>query len=185
MSIFEAVTRGELTPEQGAVLMMKERDTMTKAILKKIWAFIQTLNRSKVVNGIGAFFALVIPVLLVVVKGLPPAWSVTLLLASAVGVLARAQYIWQQVIPLLDGSSVVQVKPPTNSGQAALVSVAMDPSQVASNRASVIPSSQLDDTAIHGVPATDADDVITGTIRPPRGVVIVPPKPVPRDPTKT
>jgi hypothetical protein len=104
-----------------------------------IWNFIKTLNRSKVVNGMGAFFALAIPVLVVVGQNLPASWKVTLLVASAVGVLSRAQYLFQRVVPLLDGSSVVQVKPPTVSGTPSLVSVAMDPSQVATNKASVIP----------------------------------------------
>jgi hypothetical protein len=97
-----------------------------KALLAAIWKQVQALNRSKVVNGIGAFFALATPVLLVVVKGLPPAWSVTLLIASAIGVLSRAQYIWQQVVPLLDGSSVVQVKPPTPGVAPSLLAVAQD-----------------------------------------------------------
>jgi hypothetical protein len=136
--------------------------------------FIKTLNRSKVVNGIGAFFALAIPVLLVVLKGLPPGWSVTLLIASAVGVLSRAQFIWQQVIPLLDGSAVVQVKPPTSPGTPSLVVVAADPSQVASNRASVIPVAPM--------PTQSAEDITKPV--PPRGVVIKPTLP-PNDPTKT
>ena len=87
------------------------------------------------------------------------------------------------IIPLMDGSAVVQVRPPTDAGPPSLVSVALDPSQVASNRGSVVPSSQLDVTAIHGVPAANADDAITGTIRPPKGVYIKPT--TPNNPTKT
>ena len=44
-----------------------------------------------------------------------------------------------KIISLLDGSSVVQVAPPTQAGAPALASVAMDPSQVATNSASVTP----------------------------------------------
>lgn len=131
--IFEAVAASRMTPEEGASMMLENRNGKG-TMFTKILNFLKTLNRSKVVNGIGAFFALVIPVLLVIVKGLPPAWSVTLLIASVVGVLSRAQYIFQQVVPLLDGSSVVQVKPPTpswaNGVQASLVLVAVNPQQV-------------------------------------------------------
>jgi hypothetical protein len=102
-----------------------------RVLFTAIWNFLKTLNRSKVVNGVGAFFALAIPVLVVVGQNLPASWKVTLLVASAVGVLSRLQYVFQKIIPLLDGSSVVQIKPPTSAGQASLVSVAVDPSQVA------------------------------------------------------
>lgn len=98
-----------------------------KAFLAAIWKQVQALNRSKVVNGIGAFFALAIPTLIVFQQNLPPTWKVTLLVASAVGVLSRAQYIWQKVVPLLDGSSVVQVKPPTVPGAKSLSQVAANP----------------------------------------------------------
>ena len=101
-----------------------------KAILSKLWSFVAALNRSKVVNGIGAFFALVVPVLIVVLQNLPPTWKVTLLIASAVGVLSRAQYIWQKVVPLLDGSSVVQVKPPAAGVVPSLFSVVKDVSSL-------------------------------------------------------
>ena len=101
-----------------------------KLLLAKLWALIAALNRSKVVNGIGAFFALAVPVLIVVGQNLPSTWKVTLLIASAVGVLSRAQYIWQKVVPLLDGSSVVQVKPPTVGVLPSLFSVASDTSKV-------------------------------------------------------
>jgi hypothetical protein len=160
-----------MTPEQGAAIMMQGRETHT---MQAIWNFIKTLNRSKVVNGIGAFFALAIPVLVVIGQNLPASWKVTLLVASAVGVLSRAQYLWQKVIPLLDGSSVVQVKPPSQAGTPSLVSVAMDPSQVATNRASVIPMAPM--------PVQSEDD-ITKPI-PPKGVVLKSTLP-PRDPTKT
>ena len=56
------------------------------------------------------------------------------MIAGVLGVLSRAQYIFQKVIPLLDGSSVVQVKPPTPSNSGAvpsLVSVAVHPRDVA------------------------------------------------------
>lgn len=98
--------------------------------MKRIADFLKTLNRSKLVNGVGAFFALAIPVLIVVGQNLPPSWKVTLLVASAVGVLSRAQYIFQKVVPLLDGSSVVQVKPPASGQVPALLSVATNVSDV-------------------------------------------------------
>ena len=103
-----------------------------KAFLIAVLNFLKTLNRSKVVNGIGAFFALAIPVLVVVGQNLPAGWKVTLVIASVLGVLSRAQYIFMKVVPLLDGSSVVQVKPPVLSygAQASLVSVAVNPSDL-------------------------------------------------------
>ena len=110
-----------------------------KALLSAIWKQVQALNRSKVVNGIGAFFALAVPVLIVVGQNLPANWKIAMLVASAVGVLSRAQYIWQKVVPLLDGSSVVQVKPPAAGVFPALLSVASDPGQVTTNTASVVP----------------------------------------------
>jgi hypothetical protein len=97
-----------------------------KALLLKLWAFIAALNRSKVVHGIGAFFALAVPVLIVVGQNLPPTWKVTLLIAAAAGVLSRAQYIWQRVVPLLDGSQVVQVKPPAIGVVPSLMAVVAD-----------------------------------------------------------
>lgn len=116
--------------------------TRIKQALAFLAAFVATLNRSKVVNGVGAFFALAVPVLVVVGQNLPPGWKVTLLVASAVGVLSRAQYIWQKVVPLLDGSSVVQVRPPTESGTPSLVSVAVDPAQVPKQPAAPLPKTE-------------------------------------------
>ena len=75
------------------------------------------------------------------------------------------------IIPLLDGSAVVQVRPPTSPGQPALVSVALDPSQVASNRGSVIPVAPMGDVPGRVFPKSD-DTPVTANIRP-----------VPRDPT--
>jgi len=135
--IFEAVARGEITAEQGAEIMMQERES--KTMKTTLWNFLKSLNRSKVVNGVGAFFALAIPVLVVVGQNLPNSWKVTLLIASAIGVLTRAQYIFQKVVPLLDGSEVVQVKPPAAGVLPALLSVASDPGQVTTNTASVVP----------------------------------------------
>jgi hypothetical protein len=112
--------------------------------MNALWSFLKSLNRSKVVNGVGAFFALAIPVLVVVGQNLPNSWKVTLLVASAVGVLTRAQYIFQKVVPLLDGSSVIQVKPPSAGEVPSLISVAVDP-------AAVMPS---------------LDDIVTKNIRP-------------------
>lgn len=103
-----------------------------KAFLTAFWNQIKALNRSKVINAIGTFFALAIPTLIIFQNNLPPGWKVTLGIASILGVLSRAQFIFQKVIPLLDGSSVVQVKPPTIGAgtQPSLVSVAVDPKQV-------------------------------------------------------
>jgi hypothetical protein len=125
MQIFTATAAGWITPEEGAQLMI-ENDRRERT-MSKVFAFLKALNRSKIVNGIGSFFALAIPVLLVVVKGLPPTWSVTLLIASAVGVLSRAQYIFQKVVPLLDGSKVIQVSPPTAGQLPVLPVVAQSP----------------------------------------------------------
>jgi hypothetical protein len=99
----------------------------------KILNFLKALNRSKVVNGLTALFALGIPVATLFKDNLPPNWKVTILIAGVLGVLSRAQYIFQKVVPLLDGSSVVQVSPPTagTGAQPSLVSVAVDPKQVA------------------------------------------------------
>ena len=148
IEIYEAVARGEITAEQGAEIMMKERESQT--MKAAIWNFLKSLNRSKIVNGVGAFFALAIPVLVVVGQNLPNSWKVTLLIASAIGVLTRAQYIFQKVVPLLDGSKVVQVSPPTIGHSPSLMSVVADTRDVPTEAA---------------VPAK-ADDVKTGSIRP-------------------
>ena len=138
-----------------------------KAILSKLWSFVAALNRSKVVNGIGAFFALVVPVLIVVLQNLPPTWKVTLLIASAVGVLSRAQYIWQKVVPLLDGSSVIQVKPATEPGVKSLSHVAADPTPFETPtpgevRVPPVPSQQPDAAPVD-LPATEKPTPIEGT----------------------
>jgi hypothetical protein len=132
MQIFEAVAARRMTPEDGASMMLdnrKKEGTMTA-----IWNFLKTLNRSKVVNGIAAFFGLVMPILALVLKWLPPDVGITLVVSSVFGVLSRAQYVFQEVVPLMDGSAVVQVKPPTPSSvsgvQASLVSVAVNPQKV-------------------------------------------------------
>jgi hypothetical protein len=115
-----------------------------------IWNFLKSLNRSKIVNGIGAFFALAIPVLVIVGQSLPPTWKIALIVAAAIGVLSRAQYVFQKVVPLLDGSKVVQVSPPTIGHSPSLMSVVADTRDVPTEAA---------------VPAK-ADDVKTGSIRP-------------------
>jgi hypothetical protein len=137
MEVFNAVAAGKMTAEQGANLLMNQRDERDP--MTAIWNFLKKLNRSKIVNGIGAFFALAIPVLVVIGQNLPAGWKVTILIAGLVGVLTRAQYIFQKVIPLLDGSSVVQIKPPSISGaQPSLVSVAVDPTDLPKGAAKVV-----------------------------------------------
>jgi hypothetical protein len=116
--------------------------------MKRITDFIKTLNRSKVVHGVGAFLAIAIPTLLMIKAEMPAESTITVFVSSVVGVLSRAQFIWQKVVPLLDGSSVIQVKPPTAGiTTPSLVMVASDPSKVA-------------------VPK-QSDDAVTGNIRPP------------------
>ncbi len=133
MEIFIATAARRMSPEEGARMMLENRNG--KGPMTAILNFIKALNRSKVVNGIAAFFALGIPVVTLFKDNLPPTWRVTILIAAVLGVLSRAQYIFMKVVPLLDGSSVVQVKPPTPTSvsgvQPSLVSVAADPKTVA------------------------------------------------------
>jgi len=97
-----------------------------KAILSAIWKAILALNRSKVVHAVGVFFAVGLPVLATLATDLPAEWKVTIWIGAALGVLSRAQFLWQKVVPLLDGSSVVQVKPPVVGAVPSLLSVAAD-----------------------------------------------------------
>jgi hypothetical protein len=110
-----------------------------KAYLVAILNFLAKLNRSKVVNGITAFFALGIPVATLFKDSLPPTWKATILIAGIVGVLTRGQFIFQKVVPLLDGSTVVQIKPPSIGGaRLSLVTVAVDPTDLPKSATKVV-----------------------------------------------
>ena len=60
MEIFIATAARRMSPEEGARMMLENRNG--KGPMTAILNFIKALNRSKVVNGIAAFFALGIPV---------------------------------------------------------------------------------------------------------------------------
>jgi hypothetical protein len=149
----------------------------------------RTINETKLKSTIGFVLAFLVaygPDVVTWIGGMEtsPKWlrDIAKGLGVLIGVLTSKNGVailnWftksPEVIPLLDGSAVVQVRPPTSPGQAALVSVAVNPSQVASNRGSVIPVAPM------AVPAT-TDDAVTKDILPPKGVYIVPTKP--NDPT--
>ena len=193
VEIFRAVARGDMTPEQGAKIMMQERETHT--MKTAIWNFIKTLNRNQAMLIIGLIVAEGPDVAAVAnflaSSGIPHLTGAVHFLGWLSTALASAAIAWPRirnrlsslglttapgtlapwipgkpgepnVIPLLDGSSVVQVKAPTQAGEPSLAQVAMDPSQVATNKASVISMAPM--------PTPSDEDVITRPITP-KGVV--------------
>lgn len=97
------------------------------AILTAIWKQIAALNRSKITHGITLAFSASIAVLVLLNQSmtLGTKWEVEI--GLLVATLTRFQFLWQRVVPLLDGSSVVQVSPPAVGTVSSLVSVAADP----------------------------------------------------------
>jgi hypothetical protein len=110
-----------------------------KAILASLGDLLKTLNRSKVVHGITTGLVLALAVLVALHSGLPAGTKIEVDVGLLVALLTRVQYQWQKVIPLLDGSTVVQTSPPATGQTPSLVSVAENPAQVLSRRTPYIP----------------------------------------------
>lgn len=122
-----------------------------EALLARIWKFIQTLNRSKLIHA-GLFLgAVVLPALIAIEADLPSGTVIEMYLGTAIGILTRFNFFFQKVVPLLDGSQVVQVKPPVAGVMPSLYSVA------ANTRDVPIPPKVTDGeapTPIRGIPIT-------------------------------
>jgi len=54
IEIYQAVARGDMTAEQGAELMMQERESKT---MKAIWNFVKRLNRNQIMLLVGLVVA--------------------------------------------------------------------------------------------------------------------------------
>ena len=118
-----------------------------------------TINETKLKSTIGFILAFLVaygPEVVTWIGGMEasPKWlrDIAKGLGVFIGVLTSKNGVailnWftksPEVIPLLDGSAVVQVRPPTNSGQPALVSVAVNPGQVTG----AVPTQSADPTPL-------------------------------------
>jgi hypothetical protein len=130
MQVFVAVAAREMSPEDGARLMMEGRIPMLKRLMIAVWTFVRSLNRSKLVHA-GMFLgAVVLPALIAWKADLTAGTVVEMYVGTAIGILTRFNFFFQKVVPLLDGSQVIQVKPPGAGEVPSLAAVAVNPSAV-------------------------------------------------------
>jgi hypothetical protein len=141
-----------------------------------------SINETKIKSTIGFALAFVVaygPELVTWIGGLEtsPKWlrDIAKGLGVFIGVLTSKNGVavlnWftkaPDVIPLLDGSAVVQVRPPTVPGGQSLSHVAVDPTPFATNTAAVVPLASMQTGDVPGkVLPMVADDAPTGNIRP-------------------
>ena len=175
IEIYQAVARGDMTAEQGAELMMQNR-TPRKETMKL------AITETKLKSTIGFLVAFLVaygPEVVTWIGGLQtsPQWlrDVAKGLGVLIGVLTSKEGVailnkfvaMPTVIPLLDGSSVVQVKPPTVPGGQSLSHVAVDPTPFATNTAAVVPVATMQTGDVPGkvLPMVEPTP-ITADIRP-------------------